>query len=184
MSTPVVNIHEDIIARCRAGEREAYFQIYKLYSKAMYNVGYRITGNEEDAADVLQDAFISAFKNLDSYKGTATFGSWLKKIVVNKAITALKRRKMEMLPEDEEWDVPADEQEHQHNLSVEHVKNAINQLPDGYRAVLSLYLLEGYDHQEIGEILGISESTSKSQLNRAKSKLREFLGSNFLSSNR
>jgi RNA polymerase sigma factor (sigma-70 family) len=143
----------------------------------MYNVSYRITGREEDAEDALQEAFISAFRNLESYRGDASFGAWLKRIVVNKAINILKKRKHELLPENDEWDIPEEEHtaEYRETLTVEKVKEAINQLPDGYRAVLSLYLLEGYDHQEIGEILKISESTSKSQLNRAKGKLRELL---------
>ncbi len=143
----------------------------------MYNVGYRITGNEDDASDVLQESFISAFRNLDSYRGDASFGSWLKRIVVNKAITVLHKRKEERLPENEHWDIAEEEApaSYAEGLSVERVKRAMEQLPDGYRSVLSLYLMEGYDHQEIGEIMGISESTSKSQLNRAKSKLREIL---------
>lgn len=146
----------------------------------MYNVGFRITGREEEAEDVLQEAFISAFKNLNNYRGDASFGSWLKKIVVNKAINVLKRKKMESLPEDDRWDVPAEEPEglywkEEEGMTVDRVKSAIGQLPDGYRSVLSLYLLEGYDHQEIAEIMGISESTSKSQLNRAKNKLKELL---------
>jgi RNA polymerase sigma-70 factor (ECF subfamily) len=89
----------------------------------------------------------------------------------------LKRKKMEALPEDDRWDVPEEEAPdlEYDDLTVERVKRAIEQLPEGYRSVLSLYLIEGYDHQEIGEILGVSESTSKSQLNRAKNKLREFL---------
>jgi RNA polymerase sigma-70 factor (ECF subfamily) len=141
----------------------------------MYNVGYRITGNEADAEDVLQEAFISAFRNLDSYRADASFGSWIKKIVINKAINLLKKRKMEMMPD--EFDVPAEEpdQEYMSGLSVDRVRGVIQQLPDGYRSVLSLYLLEGYDHQEIGEIMGITASTSKSQLNRAKNKLKELL---------
>ncbi len=143
----------------------------------MYNVGYRITRSEEDAEDALQEAFISAFKNMDRYRGDATFGAWLKRIVINKAINALNKRKFDPFPEDDRWDVPEEEAPvvYADDLTVERVKRAIDQLPDGYRTVLSLYLLEGYDHQEIGEILGISESTSKSQLNRAKSKLKEFL---------
>jgi len=143
----------------------------------MYNVGYRITGNEEDAEDVLQEAFVSAFKNLNNYRGDSSFGSWVKKIVINKAINLLKKRKWELMPENEEFDVPAEEpeQEYRPELQVETVRNAIMQLPDGYRSVLSMYLLEGYDHQEIAEIMGITESTSKSQLNRAKAKLRELL---------
>lgn len=143
----------------------------------MYNVSYRITGRQEDAEDALQEAFISAFKNLSSYRADATFGAWLKRIVVNKSINVLKRRKHELMPEDEEWDVvetdPAGE--YREELTVDRVKKAIEELPDGYRSVLSLYLLEGYDHQEIAQILGITESTSKSQLNRAKGKLREKL---------
>lgn len=144
----------------------------------MFNVGYRITKSEEDAQDVLQEAFISAFRNLDSYRGDATFGAWLKRIVVNKAINALNKKKYEVIPEDDqEWDVAEEESplEYRENLTVARVKDGIQKLPDGYRTVLSLYLLEGYDHQEIGEILGISESTSKSQLNRAKNKLKELL---------
>ena len=143
----------------------------------MYNVGYRITGNEEDAEDVLQESFISAFRNLESYRADASFGSWLKKIVINKAINVLKKRKWELMPEDRELDVAEEESEQEYlpALSVDRVRNAIQQLPDGYRSVLTLYLLEGYDHQEIAEIMSISESTSKSQLNRAKNKLREIL---------
>jgi RNA polymerase sigma-70 factor (ECF subfamily) len=143
----------------------------------MFNVCYRIVGKEEDAEDALQEGFISAFKNLESYRGDATFGAWLKRIVVNKAINQLKKRRHETLPEDDHWDVPEPEApvEYKSEFSVENVRTAIQQLPDGYRSVLSLYLLEGYDHQEIAEIMKISESTSKSQLNRAKNKLKELL---------
>jgi RNA polymerase sigma-70 factor (ECF subfamily) len=177
LNEQVLNIHEELIHRCRAGDQEAHFRLYKLYSKAMYNVGYRITGNEEDAEDVLQEAFISAFKNLNHYRGDSSFGSWVKKIVINKAINLLKKRKWELMPENEEFDIPAEEpeQEYRPELQVETVRNAIMKLPDGYRSVLSMYLLEGYDHQEIAGIMGITESTSKSQLNRAKTKLRELL---------
>jgi RNA polymerase sigma factor (sigma-70 family) len=173
-----LNIHDELIARCRAGDRSAHYQLYKLYSKSMFNVGYRITRSEEEAEDVLQEAFINAFRNLDSYRGDATFGAWLKRIVVNKAINALNKRKHETIPDDDEqWDVAEEEAvpEYREDLTVERVKESIEKLPDGYRTVLSLYLLEGYDHQEIGEILGITESTSKSQLNRAKNKLKELL---------
>jgi RNA polymerase sigma factor (sigma-70 family) len=172
-----VNIHEELIARCKAGDREAHYKLYKLYSRAMYNVSFRITGREEDAEDALQEAFISAFRNLSGYRGDASFGAWLKRIVVNKAINVLKKRKLELIPEDESWDVsePEPEAEYREELTVDRVRKAIEQLPEGYRAVLSLYLIEGYDHEEIASILQISESTSKSQLNRAKNKLRELL---------
>lgn len=174
-----LHIHDDLIARCRLGDRSAHYQLYKLYSKSMFNVSYRITRNEEEAEDALQEAFINAFRNLDSYRGDATFGAWLKRIVVNKAINALNKRKHETISDDEQWDVVEEEAspEYREDLTVDLVKASIAKLPDGYRTVLSLYLLEGYDHQEIGEIMGITESTSKSQLNRAKSKLKELLKS-------
>lgn len=173
----MLNIHAELIARCKAGDRAAHYKLYKLYSRAMYNVAYRITGREDEAEDALQEAFVSAFRNLDSYRGDASFGAWLKRIVVNKAINIFNKRKHPLIPDDEQFDVaePEPEAEYKEELTVDRVKKAIEQLPDGYRAVLSLYLLEGYDHEEIGEILGISESTSKSQLNRAKNKLREHL---------
>jgi len=177
LDQPVLNIQDELIARCKAGDRLAYYSLYKLYSKAMYNVGYRITRSEEEAEDVLQEAFVNAFKNIGSYRGDATFGAWLKRIVVNKAINAMSKKKHESIPEDENWDIAEEEAgtDYGDGLTVERVKTCIEQLPDGYRTVLSLYLLEGYDHQEIAGIMGISESTSKSQLNRAKSKLRELL---------
>lgn len=172
-----MDIHEDLIARCKTGDRDAHYRIYKLYSRSMYNVSYRITGREADAEDALQEAFISAFKNLSGYRADATFGAWLKRIVVNKSINILKKRRHEWMPEPDHWDVAEEEEpaNYKDGLSVEQVKKAIEELPDGYRSVLSLYLLEGYDHQEIAEIMGITESTSKSQLNRAKGKLREKL---------
>jgi RNA polymerase sigma-70 factor (ECF subfamily) len=177
LNEQAINLHEELILRCRAGDQEAHFKLYKLYSKAMYNVGYRITGNEADAEDALQEAFISAFRNLESYRGDASFGSWIKKIVINKAINLLKKRKLELMPEGDDFDLPAEESDDDYmpELSVDRVRKAIQLLPDGYRSVLSLYLLEGYDHQEIGEIMVITESTSKSQLNRAKGKLKELL---------
>lgn len=172
-----LNPHAELIEQCRQGSREAHYRLYKLYAKSMYNIGYRIVNNTGEAEDVLQEAFISAFRNLDYYRGEASFGSWLKRIVVNKAINVLKKRRLEHLPDNEDFDVPdsAEAQEQVFPFTVEQVKRAIALLPDGYRAVLSLYLLEGYDHSEIAEILGISESTSKSQFNRSKRKLLNLL---------
>ena len=173
----VVNIHEELISRCQSGDRIAYKRIYQLYAKAMFNVCFRITGNDFEAEDALQEGFISAFKNIHNFRGDSTFGAWLKRIVVNKAINELKKRKTERLSDDDQHDFPAEDNtvEYKELLSVERVRDSINALPDGYRSVLSLYLIEGYDHQEIAEILDITESTSKSQLNRAKKRLREML---------
>lgn len=179
LAQPVRNMHDDLIDRCRAGDRDAHYRLYKMYSRQMFNVASRITGQEEDAEDALQEAFISAFRNLGSYRGDATFGAWLKRIVINKSINILKRRRHELIPEDDRWDAVIEEEPvvYREGLTIERIKKAIAELPDGYRSVLSLYLLEGYDHQEIAAIMHITESTSKSQLNRAKTKLREKLNS-------
>jgi len=170
------HLHDDLVQKCLRGDRAAYEQLYRLYCKAMYNICYRITNNEDDAEDVLQDAFVSAFTNLNSYNRDATFGAWLKRIVVNKAINHIKKKSLEFEPLDKADRVFEDEIEiEDKSYKVAEIRKAINMLPDGYRAVFSLYLLEGYDHSEISNILGISESTSKSQYNRSKKKLRELL---------
>lgn len=162
------------------GDRAAQYELYQLYSRAMFNTACRITGNEMDAEDVLQESFVSAFKNLKSYKGTAAFGSWLKRIVVNNSINIVKKKRLQF-EEMEEHHEEIHEQEEQNELAydVDSVKESIDQLPEGYRMVLSLYLIEGYDHKEISQILEITESTSKSQLNRSKKKLRAILKENW-----
>ena len=178
MESKYQNLHQPIIDRCLAGERQAQYELYQLYSKAMFNTCLRITNNEMEAEDVLQDSFVSAFKNLASYKGTASFGSWLKRIVVNNAINLVKKRRLDFQPMENTTDYEDRTEEVMDAdliYEVDEVKECIMMLPEGYRTVLSLYLLEGYDHKEIAGILGITESTSKSQFNRSKKKLREIL---------
>ncbi|MBR9998636.1 MAG: RNA polymerase sigma factor [Cyclobacteriaceae bacterium] len=167
----------DLIKGCIDGDRSAQYAFYKKYSKAMYNISYRITNDSDDAADVLQEAFLSAYKYLHSFKGESSVGAWLKRIVVNASINHIKKQRLMYEPIEnheagEEENTLRDEDI---ILELERVKSAIQQLPDGFRTVFSLYLLEGYDHREIADILGISESTSKSQYNRAKKRLKEIL---------
>lgn len=171
------DVNRHVIDKCREGDNRAQYELYKLYSKAMFNVSMRITNDYSEAEDVLQEAFISAFKNLHTYKGDASFGSWLKKIVINAAINAIRKRRSELVPMDERTiaDIADEAYEDDSEWKVEKVRKAIMKLPDGYRVVLSLYLLEGFDHAEIGEILGVTESTSKSQYSRAKKKLLEIM---------
>jgi len=142
----------------------------------MYNTACRITGNEMDAEDVLQESFVNAFKHLSSYKATASFGSWLKRIVVNSAINMVNKRRLIFEEMNEvHQEIHDDDEDNDIVLEVDLVKRGIEKLPEGYRMVLSLYLIEGYDHKEISSIMEITESTSKSQLNRAKKKLKEIL---------
>jgi len=171
------NKHDDIIDRCISGDQKAFYEIYQLYSKAMFNICFRILGVQEVAEDVLQEAFVNAFQSIKSYQGKASFGAWLKKIVVNKAISHLRKQHLDMVELDDRFDLKDDQDVDDLNLilKIETIREAIQKLPNGFRVVFSLYLLEGYDHQEIAEILGISVSTSKSQYNRAKKKLRDIL---------
>lgn len=170
---------ESLLDGCRRGDRSAQYEIYKLYSKAMYNTAWRILNEEAAAEDVLQDAFLEAFTGLQQFRGESTFGAWLKRIVVNKSINALKRRKWTPV-ENEELDLLAGGEDpppfpDEVPLSMSEILSAVEQLPEGYRIVFSMYLIEGYDHEEIANFLGISVSGSKSQLNRAKLKLQKIL---------
>ena len=170
------NIHQDLIDGCINGDQKAQFQIYKLYYKAMYNTSLRIVNDTMEAEDIMQESFLSAFEKIDTYSGTVSFGAWLKKIVINRSLDMLNKRKA--IFEDIDTHVGIRDnssedsaQREELDVKIEEVKDAINRLPDGYRVILSLYLLEGYDHDEIAEILNINSSTSRSQLSRAKQKL-------------
>lgn len=172
-------IHREIIERSKKGDRKSQFELYKLYAKAMYNICMRMLNNKEEAEDMLQESFTEAFKKLETFRYESTFGAWLKRIVINKCINELKRKKTELVLVDDVHAIydEANEETNEKDIKyeVEKIRKAVEMLPDGYRVIFSLYLLEGYDHVEISEILGISESTSKSQFLRAKNKVREML---------
>lgn len=170
------NIHQDLINGCLEGDQKAQFQVYKLYYKAMYNTSLRIVNDSMEAEDVMQEAFLSAFEKINTYSGTVSFGAWLKRIVVNRSLDVLGRRKAIFEELDSHTGIRDDsiadaEYREETETRVEEVKAAIERLPEGYRVILSLYLIEGYDHDEIAEMLNISSSTSRSQLSRAKQKL-------------
>lgn len=166
-----------LIERCKQGDPQAQQVLYRNYIKAMQRIAFRITGDWMEAEDVIQEAFVRAFNSLQTFKAEATFGAWLKRIVINTAINHIKRRRNEWLPLDpEKYDVAAEECEPVTCAwSMDEMKSAIEDLPHGYREVFRLYHFEGYDHKEIGSILNISEATSKSQFSRAKRKLRQML---------
>ncbi len=135
----------------------------------------RIINNATEAEDVMQEAFLNAFTKLDSYKGEVSFGAWLKRIVINRSLDFLKKRKVKFDEINEKTNQLPDYQMEIKEVNMTVIKDAIQKLPDGYRVVLSLFLIEGYDHEEISEILGISNSNSRTQYLRAKNKLREIL---------
>lgn len=141
----------------------------------MYSVSLRIVNDGMEAEDVMQEAFLSAFNKISTYKGEVSFGAWLKRIVVNRSLDYLKKRKVQFEEVNERTTDIADYQMSTKEVDVVVLKEAIQELSDGYRVVLSLYLIEGYDHEEISQILGITNSASRTQLLRAKNKLRELL---------
>jgi RNA polymerase sigma factor (sigma-70 family) len=170
------NLHQDLLDGCKVGDQKAQFQIYKLYYKAMYNTSLRIVNDTMEAEDIMQESFLSAFEKIDTYSGTVSFGAWLKRIVINRSLDYLSKRKAVFEDIDSHVGIKDDTHEEsvrneEIDVRVEEVKQAIESLPDGYRVILSLYLLEGYDHDEIAEIMNITSSTSRSQLSRAKQKL-------------
>ena len=169
-------IHKNIIDGCKKGNNNAPYELYKLYSKAMFNVCYRMMNNREKAEDMLQEAFTQAFLKLDTFRHESNFGSWLKRIVINTCINAINKKKVELTYCEEIYQYEIQEEEEAEvQFSVANITNAMEKLPEGGRMVFSLYLLEGYDHVEISQILKITESTSKSQLMRAKRRIIEIL---------
>lgn len=169
-----LEIHKDLIERSKRGDSRSQYELYKLYSKAMYNTCYRMMNGTEDAEDMLQDSFSDAFAKLNTFVYRSTFGAWLKRIVVNNCINELKRKKPELefceeIPHYESVD------QESRGLTVDQIKKAMVQLPEGSRLIFSLYLIEGYDHREIASILKVSESNSKSQYMRAKRRVKEIL---------
>ncbi|WP_341217095.1 RNA polymerase sigma factor [uncultured Wocania sp.] len=170
----------DIIEQCKQNNRKAQLQLYNQYCDGMYIVANRFLKDANDAEDVVQEAFIKAFSKLHQYKAEVTFGAWLKRIVVNKSIDFLKSKKQKLVELDEVHlkviDVEDDDKWLVEDaITLNDVKHAINNLPDKYQYVVMLYLIEGYDHQEISEILNISQVASRTQLSRGKAKLQELL---------
>ncbi|UCE93848.1 MAG: sigma-70 family RNA polymerase sigma factor [Flavobacteriaceae bacterium] len=171
------NNQAHLIEGCRNNDSLSQMQLYDLYCKAMFNTAYNFIKDDDIAQDVMQEAFIKAFKKIDSYTGEASFGAWLKRIVINQSLDWLKKKKIETvelkdevtyLPNDDPWEVESE-------ISMAAIYKCIEALPQKCKNVVKLYLLEGYDHQEVAQILQISEVSSRSQLSRGKSKLKELL---------
>lgn len=174
-----------LIDRCVKGDRESYRILYDHYAKAMYNTALRIVNNAADAEDILQDSFSDAFRSLPSFQNRSTFGAWLKRIVINKSINKVKRERKRWVDVDmesidgyaiDEPEINEDEFEYK----VDSIKQAMKLLPDGYRTVLTLHLVENYKQEEIANMLGIAHATVRTQYLRAKKKLLEIIRQNNL----
>jgi len=169
-----------LIEECRSNNKRAQIELYRKYNQAMYNIAMRLLKNRENADDIIQESFLSAFKNIHQFKAEVTFGAWLKKIVIHKCLNYLKKKELDVITLDESnafnlEKEDSDNWEFDNSIILEGVKKSIDKLPDKYKFVLMLYLMEGYDHEEISEILNISVIASRTQLMRGKIKLRQLL---------
>lgn len=177
LETVQLDIHQDLIRQSIEGSRKAQYKLYQQYARAMYNICIRMMPGVEDAEDMLQESFAEAFRRLHTFRFESTFGAWLKRIVINRCINEMRRRKADLkyFEDMHLFEGKPEENMEETGLSVDKVRLAMKELPNGSRMIFSLYLLEGYDHLEIAEILNISVSNSKSQYMRARQKVKELL---------
>ena len=168
----------ELIKACKQNNLKAQMQVYQMYKDMLYNVSLRIIKNQQDAQDMVHDAFIKAFQNIAKLENDLNLGPWLKRIVVNCSLDFLrKQKKLGWLQESYELQEEETQTEmfEDHSLKIEDVKKAINALKDKYRIIIVLYLIEDYSHREIAEQLGLKESTVRNQYIRGKRLLREQL---------
>jgi RNA polymerase sigma factor (sigma-70 family) len=169
------DLQRQLVQECSKNNRRAQLKLYNLYAKAMYSICLNIIADTYLAEDLMQESFISAFKNIETFKGEVSFGAWLKKIVVNKCIDFIKKKKINFESIDKHQNIADDSENFDNEIiikqKVDDIKKTVRELPEGYRTILSLYLFEGYDHDEIAQILEITSSTSRSQYTRAKALL-------------
>jgi RNA polymerase sigma factor (sigma-70 family) len=172
---------EDLIALCKQKNQKAEFEVYNRYSKAMYNVAFRIVKDEHYAEDVMQEGFLKAFLKLNDYRQEVAFGAWLKRIIINNSIDFYKKNNNFQLEELDrvlykvEEEIPIQIESEYQNLKVGQILEAIQNLKDNYRMVLTLFYIEGYDQEEISEIVNISYANCRTTLSRAKESLRKAL---------
>ncbi|PCH76015.1 MAG: RNA polymerase subunit sigma [Flavobacteriaceae bacterium] len=176
METAVIH-KNPLIDRCLKGDAKAQFELYKKYYKAMFNTSLRILNDRFEAEDVMQDAFLAAFTKLESYSGTVSFGAWLKRIVINKSLTALKKNnRLETIPLELAKQVnSAPEISAPQGLEPTTILARMQQLKPTYKIALTLHLIEGYDAKEIAQIMDVSYENSRTIISRAKNKLRTLL---------
>lgn len=166
----------DIISGCLEGNRRMQEELYRRFSPRMYAVCLRYAGNAEEAEDILQEGFIKIFKKLDSFRGDGSFEGWIRRIFVNTAIEHFRRKKyLQPVTEKEENTMEGKSLSALDGLAEKDILALVQELSPGYRTVFNLYVVEGYTHKEIGDILNISEGTSKSQLSRAKVILQDMV---------
>lgn len=167
---------DDLINGCRRGDSSAQRELYDLYSSKMYALCYRYVRNAVEAEDILVTAFMKVFERIGQFRKEGSFEGWIKRIMVNEALTFLRRNRNMYLETDlEQADWNLDYSRLSDHLEAQDLVNLIRELPAGYQIVFNMYAIDGYSHKEIAEHLGISENTSKSQLSRARAHLQKRL---------
>jgi len=176
LETETIDINNKLVEKARQGDQQAMHRLYRMYLPTMYNTCIRIVANQLDAEDIIQESFVSAFSGINGFRGESTFGTWLKRIVINKSLNHMRCKKLSFVDYDNiQIEDTYPEVDDLPDIPMEVIHESIKSLPEKARVVLNLYLLEGYIHREIAGMLGISESTSKSQYNRAKNLLKDIL---------
>jgi len=169
-----------IVQGCLRGEKSFQKLLYDQYSQKMYSVCLRYSRGQDQAKDLLQEGFIKVFQSLNTFKGEGSFEGWVRRIMVNGCLEFLRKPENKIFHEDvNDLQSELSFEPNMRKLDVQYVLRRIQELAPGYRAVFNLFVVEGYQHQEIAKMLGISESTSKSQLSRARKLLQEMLSVEF-----
>lgn len=175
-STTFMPYHpDDLLQSCIAGNCRAQFQFYERYSPKLYGVCLRYARDESEANDMLQEGFIKIFRELSAFRGQGSLEAWMCKIMINTALSRLRKKSLKFLPYVEAPENLYSDEDIISSLSAAELITVLNHLPQGYRTVLNLYAIEGYSHAEIAQMLDISEGTSRSQYLRAKIALRNRL---------
>jgi RNA polymerase sigma factor (sigma-70 family) len=166
----------DLLEGCRRGDRKMQHELYNRFAPKMYGVCLRYASNAEEAEDILQEGFIKIFNKINSYRGEGSFEGWIRRIFVNTAIEHFRKKiYLQPISETEENTVEGKYLSVLDSLAEKDIIQLVQQLSPGYRTVFNMYVVEGYTHKQIAEMLGISEGTSKSQLSRAKLILQDLV---------
>ena len=171
---------DDLIRGCRGNNRKSQEMLYRRYANAMYKLCLIYESDRDNAKDILQEAFIKIFRNIDSYDRTGSLKGWMKKIITNTAIDHYREncREAQFIPIENIVPPFSNEESVASILNTKDIISQVNRLPHGARMIFQLYAIEGYSHKEIADLLNISEGTSKSQINRAKQLLQQWIGGN------
>jgi len=167
--------HHHLIAQCKKGQQKAQMQLYKLYYHAMFNSSLRLVKSKADAEDIMQDSFLHAFNKIQQYNEEGSFGGWLKRIVINNSLDFINKQKphFDIHENLEIVETESNSESFDMEIKLKDVKAALENINDNYRVIISLYLFEGYDHEEICDILNISYNLSRTRYSRARKKLLE-----------